>query len=119
MGLVGVLGQSPDVVGPRRQLVAVVAVAEPLLDVMAFPVVRVPVQADHRQVAGGGQHRRDGVRVALRLVHAHVRQLVRGQKLQCLPLVVVGHPGVVAEFDADPPRGGPLRASEDVLLIRP
>jgi len=61
VGLGGVLGQPLDVAGPLRQLVLVVAVAEPLLDLMAFPLVRVPVQADHRQVAGGGQHWRDGV----------------------------------------------------------
>jgi hypothetical protein len=85
---------------------------------MAFPLVRVPVQADHRQVAGGGQHRRDGVRVALRLVHAHIRQPVRGQEPQRLLLVFLGHPGVVAELHADPPRRGPLRAGEDVVLVR-
>jgi hypothetical protein len=118
VGLVGLRGQLLDVARPRRQLAGVVAVAEPLLDVVALPLVRVPVQADHGEVAGGGQHRRDGVRVALRLVHAHVRQPVRGQEPERLLLVVVGHPGVVAELDADPPRRGPLGAGEDVVLVR-
>ena len=74
---------------------------------------------DHGQVAGRGHYRGDGAGVALRHVHAHVGQLVLGQEVQGLPLVLLAHPGVVAELHAHPARRGPLRAGQDVLLVSP
>ena len=72
----------------------------------------------HGQITGRGQHRRDGARVALRHVHAYVRQPVPGQEAQGLALVVLGHPGAVAELDAHPAWRRPPRAGQDVLLVR-
>ncbi len=74
------------------------------------------MQPDNGQAAGGGEHRRDGVRVALRLVHAHVGQVVVGQELEGLLLVLLRHPGAVAELHADLAGRRPLGAAEDVLL---
>ena len=76
----------------------------------------MPVHADDGQRRGGGQHGRDGAGVALRLVHADVGQLVIGQELQRLLAVVLAHPGLVAELDADLARRDPLGDEEDVLL---
>ena len=54
--------------------------------------------------------------MALRHVHAHVRQPVGGQEVQGLRLVVRRHPGRVAELHADPPGRGLLGAGHDVVL---
>src|ERR1700761_7233003 len=72
VGLGGVLGQALDVPCPGCQLFVAVAVAEPLLDILALPLVRVAMHADDGQVAGGGEDRRDGGRGTLRHVHADV-----------------------------------------------
>src|SRR5580704_10181732 len=75
------------------------------------------VHPDHGQIGiGGREHRRDGVPVALRHVHAHVGQPVGGEEIQGLGLVVRRHPGGIAELHAHPPRCGLLGAGHDVLL---
>src|SRR6266487_3491489 len=50
VGLPGVAGQDPHPGCPLRQLGLAVAVAEPLVNIAAVPLVRVPMQADHGQV---------------------------------------------------------------------
>ena len=71
VGLPGVAGQGAHLGRPLLQLGIGVAVAEPLVDVLAIPLVRVAMHADDGQIGrGGGQDRRDRVAVALRHVHA-------------------------------------------------
>ncbi len=75
------------------------------------------MEPDDREVGGGRQHRGDRVRIALGHVHADVGQRVVAEEPEGLPLVVLRHPGVVAELDADRDRSAPALAFEQVLLV--
>ena len=56
----------------------------------------------------------------LRHVHAPAHHLLCSARKSSVSFwLFVGHPGVVAELHAHPPRRGPLRARHDVLLVRP
>src|ERR1700691_1604510 len=70
-------GQVPDLGRPFSQLTVAIAIAEPLVDVLAVPFIRMTVHADHGQVAGGGQDRGNGAGIALGHIDAHVRELMR------------------------------------------
>jgi hypothetical protein len=72
-----------------------------------------------RTTARSGRWRRASAgwsRGGLAAVHAHIRQPVRGEKLQGLVLVAGGHPDPVAELYAHPVRRGPDRTGHDVSL---
>ena len=111
------LGQLRQLRYPRLELRPGVQVPELLVDVLAGPLVAVPVEPHHREVAGRGEHRRDRALVPLGHVHADVRQVVLAQEIQRLRLVVTGEPALVPQFHRDPQRAAPLGDLQQVLLV--
>src|SRR5260370_31995751 len=102
VGGLGLLGQGTDPGCPAGELGLGVPVAEPLVDVLAVPVLGLAVHAHHRQVGRGREHRGDRAGEALRHGHAHIRQGGRRQELHRRLLVVGRHPGPAAELHAPP-----------------
>src|SRR5829696_932544 len=102
--LAGLLGQVLDFRDPLGQLVLVVEVAEPFGDGLLLPGFGVAaVEADDREGGGGGfGDGGDRGAEALGHVDADEGEVVLAEEGQgAVAVVVGGHPGGVAELDAD------------------